>query len=154
MKILSDLIIVYIVMWTIYKIGSTITNNNQMTRYYWIGSHFLKTLLYVHNICMCQNAKQICWNSPWIHIFIYVIWLRLCVVVHHSDNRLINWWKTWIDFVQIKFHSNENIEWHCSMHLNLNWNSIWFNLDLIESNSNTLIGIWIDFNKILIQQLN
>jgi hypothetical protein len=36
----------------------------------------------------------------------------------------------------------------------LNWIEIEFNLDLIELNSNTLIGIWIDFNKILTQQLN
>jgi hypothetical protein len=26
---------------------------------------------------------------------------------------LINW-KKWIDFVKIKFHLNENIEWHCT----------------------------------------
>jgi hypothetical protein len=32
----------------------------------------------------------------------------------------INWWKKWIDFVEIKFDSNENIESHC-MHLEFNW---------------------------------
>jgi len=36
----------------------------------------------------------------------------------------INWWKKWIDFVKIKFYSNENIEWHS--------HAIW-----IELNSNS-----------------
>jgi hypothetical protein len=29
-----------------------------------------------------------------------------------SDKQLINWWKKRIDFVEIEFHLNENIEWH------------------------------------------
>jgi hypothetical protein len=32
---------------------------------------------------------------------------------------MINWLKNNIDFVKIKFHSNENIEWNC-MQLKLN----------------------------------
>ncbi len=40
----------------------------------------------------------------------------------HSLPMMINWWKTWIDFVKIKFHSNENIEWHC---IQLEVNSIY-----------------------------
>jgi hypothetical protein len=44
--------------------------------------------------------------------------------------------KTWIDFVKIKFHLNENIEWHC-MHLELN-------LSEIQLDSNILIRVWIE----------
>ncbi len=46
------------------------------------------------------------------------------------------WWndKKWVDFLKIKFHSKENIEWHC-MQFKLNLNSI-----LIELRCN-----WNDF---------
>jgi hypothetical protein len=44
-----------------------------------------------------------------------------------------NQFKKKIDFVTIKFHLNENIEWH----LLATW---------IELDSNTLNGIWIQFN--------
>jgi hypothetical protein len=49
-----------------------------------------------------------------------------------SDKQLINWWKKRIDFVEIEFHLNENIEWHW-MQLEskriqiLKFNSIQFN---------------------------
>jgi len=48
----------------------------------------------------------------------------LCIISashHYALPMMINWWKTWIDFVKIKFHSNENIEWHC---IQLEFNSI------------------------------
>jgi hypothetical protein len=35
-----------------------------------------------------------------------------------DDNEMM---KKWVDFVEIKLHSNENVEWHC-----INLNSIWF----------------------------
>jgi len=50
--------------------------------------------------------------------------------------------KKWVDFVKIKFHLNENIEWICKMQLELdaiNW--IW--IQFLELNSNTLNGIRI-----------
>jgi hypothetical protein len=34
-----------------------------------------------------------------------------------NDSHLM---EKWIDFMNIKFHMNENIEWHC-MQLELNW---------------------------------
>jgi len=49
-----------------------------------------------------------------------------------NDKQLINWWKKRIDFVEIEFHLNENIEWHW-MQLELKrsqflkFNSIQFN---------------------------
>jgi len=33
---------------------------------------------------------------------------------------VINGWEKWIDFVKIKFHLNENVEWNC-MQFELNW---------------------------------
>jgi hypothetical protein len=79
----------------------------------------------------------------------------LCAI---SDD-LINWWKESIDFVKIKFHLNENIEWHC-MHFDSTWieiHSIQFRSNWrigfkfnsrIELYSNTLIGIWTKLNWI------
>jgi hypothetical protein len=49
-----------------------------------------------------------------------------------NDKQLINWWKKRIDFVEIEFDLNENIEWHW-MQLELKrsqflkFNSIQFN---------------------------
>jgi hypothetical protein len=40
-----------------------------------------------------------------------------------------------MNFVKIMFHSNEIIEWHY-MQLEMNWNPIQYNSDLIELNSN------------------
>ncbi len=56
-----------------------------------------------------------------------------------SDDQLINCEKNELILWKNKFHLNENIEWHW-MHLKLN-------SYLIEVNSNTLIGIWIQFNS-------
>jgi hypothetical protein len=48
----------------------------------------------------------------------------------HGNKQLINWWKKWIDFEEIKLwcYFNENIEWNC-MHLEFNFNSILLNVD-------------------------
>jgi hypothetical protein len=48
--------------------------------------------------------------------------------------------KNWIDFVKIKFHLNEDIEWHC-MQFDLN-------LDFNELHSNLLNSIQFNFNTI------
>ncbi len=49
-----------------------------------------------------------------------IIQLGLHVTMHYQW-LAIDWlMKKWIDFVKIKFHLNENIEWHC-MQLGLNW---------------------------------
>jgi hypothetical protein len=48
--------------------------------------------------------------------------------------------KKWIDFVKIKFHSNENIKWHC-MQIKLNWN--WIEIQIIQFKNN-----WIKFKYI------
>jgi hypothetical protein len=69
--------------------------------------------------------------------------------------------KKWIDFLETtKFHSNENIEWHC-MHLEVNWNSIDFNwiqihwLELVLNSNSTKFNSkiilkwnWIEFKFI------
>jgi hypothetical protein len=47
---------------------------------------------------------------------------------------MINWWKYMIDFVEIQFYSNEDIEWHC-MHLE-------FNFNLVDLNSNSIEEKW------------
>jgi hypothetical protein len=47
---------------------------------------------------------------------------------------MINWWTYMIDFVEIQFYSNEDIEWHC-MHLELNFN-------LVDLNSNSIQEKW------------
>jgi hypothetical protein len=45
----------------------------------------------------------------------------------------MKWWIDWVDFVEIKFHLNKNIEWYY-MQLELNWtlNSIQIVVNLIE----------------------
>jgi len=54
-----------------------------------------------------------------------------------NDDPNYKWWSVdwtkWIDFVEMKFHLNEKIEWHC-MQLELNFNSIniEFRLNWIE----------------------
>ncbi len=59
---------------------------------------------------------------------------------------MINWWKKWIDFVKIKFHSNENIEWHC---IQLEVNSIYSSvLNSIQFNFKILIQILLNSNLI------
>jgi hypothetical protein len=45
-------------------------------------------------------------------------WLGLHVVTHYQWQSIDE--KRLVDFVKLKFHWNENIEWH-SMHLELNW---------------------------------
>jgi hypothetical protein len=45
--------------------------------------------------------------------------------------------KKWMFFFEIKFHSNEDIEWHCMP---------------LELNSNKLNGIWIELNWSAIQK--
>jgi hypothetical protein len=50
----------------------------------------------------------------------------------HTLPVMINWWKKQNDFVKIKFHLNENIEWHC-MQLALNWIYVnWIEFKCIE----------------------
>jgi hypothetical protein len=39
----------------------------------------------------------------------YTTWVPRCCTLTVT----INWWKKWIDFVEIKFDAKENIEWHC-----------------------------------------
>jgi hypothetical protein len=42
-----------------------------------------------------------------------------------------NWWNKWIDFVEIKFHSYENMEWNC-MQFEFNSIQIWLDLNLMK----------------------
>jgi hypothetical protein len=77
------------------------------------------------------------------NIYVYIIhnmkyYLGSTLLRTTHDYQLM---KKWIHFVIIKFHLNENIEWHC-MHLELEFNS-----NLIQLNSNILIGIWIELNS-------
>jgi hypothetical protein len=48
-----------------------------------------------------------------------------------------NWCQKWIDFVKIKFHSNDNIEWPC-VQIELNSNQF-IEFDLT-------IELWLKFN--------
>jgi hypothetical protein len=43
-------------------------------------------------------------------------WATCCFTP--TNNEMI---KKWVDFVKIKFHLNENIEWICIMQPELNW---------------------------------
>jgi hypothetical protein len=51
-----------------------------------------------------------------VHIIIYVsvihIHLGSVLLCTTNDHQLIHWWKKRIDFVKIKFHLSENIEWY------------------------------------------
>jgi len=49
--------------------------------------------------------------------------LPLSFVLLHTSMTVINWWKKWIDFVKIKFHSNDNIEW-CATWIEFKFNQI------------------------------
>ncbi len=81
------------------------------------------------------------WSRLQGNFFLKIIWFKLqaenykYVLLFDLAKMLIyqlglhnvahyKWWsiekKRWIDFVEIKFHSNENIEWHY-MQLELNW---------------------------------
>jgi hypothetical protein len=83
------------------------------------------------------NKLGLC--SPEQYQWLLVNWSvdeKNVLIIH--DNQLINWWKKWIDFVKIKFHLNENVEWHC-MQLELNLDSL-FN--------------WIEFKYRISMQLN
>ncbi len=51
----------------------------------------------------------------------------------------INLWKIWIDFVKIKFHFNETIEWHC---MQLEFNPIPIELNAIQQDSNSIEEKW------------
>jgi hypothetical protein len=57
-----------------------------------------------------------------------LLWFH--VAAHYSDHQLIGKKKKTI-FLEIKFHLNENIEWHCmQLEFNFNWNE--FKLILLE----------------------
>jgi hypothetical protein len=59
--------------------------------------------------------------------------LRLHIIVHYHSRSTHG--RNWIGFVEIQFHSNENIEWHCmQFEFKLDW--IEFRFSLIELNSN------------------
>jgi hypothetical protein len=51
-----------------------------------------------------------------VHIIIYVsvihIHLGSALLCTTNDHQITNWWKKWLDFVKIKFHLSENIEWY------------------------------------------
>ncbi len=49
----------------------------------------------------------------------------------------INWWKNGIDFIGMKFHSNENIEWHCMK----------IELKILKFDSNALNWIKIELKR-------
>jgi hypothetical protein len=55
--------------------------------------------------------------------------------------------KKWINFVKIKFHLNENIEWHC-MQLEFNFNSISIEFKYIEWNINCFNSTKFNSNSI------
>jgi len=61
-----------------------------------------------------------------VMVSLYYINLGFALLCTTSNHQLINWWKKKVDFVKIKFHLNENIEWHC-MHLELNQNLLILN---------------------------
>jgi hypothetical protein len=49
----------------------------------------------------------------------------------------------WIGFVKFKFHSNENIEWHC-MQLELNWAQIPLNRNGMQIDTQSMkICSWL-----------
>jgi hypothetical protein len=47
------------------------------------------------------------------------------------DKIINNWWNKWIDFVKIKFHSYEYIEWNY-MQFEFNSIQIWLDLNLMK----------------------
>jgi hypothetical protein len=63
-----------------------------------------------------------------MHIILYEYIWALC---YYALLMMINWWEKWIDFMQVKFDSNENTKWHCTQ-LGLNWIHIWLNLNSID----------------------
>ncbi len=76
-----------------------------------------------------------------------------------SDDQLINWSQRVIDFVKIKFHLNEDIEWHYMIEIQLNWIEIkyinwnlnWFELNYNSTKLNSNIGLRFNWIQIHIQ---
>jgi hypothetical protein len=122
--------------------------------------YFNPTLL-VHCWCWFYGIVMQYWVDCWLGNFPdeYILsavtrfgWLLTCQAeepdpIHEKTLRLktwvlccsalpvmMNWWKYIIDFVEIEFHSNEYIEWHC-MHLKLNFK-------LVDLNSNSIEEKW------------
>jgi hypothetical protein len=64
--------------------------------------------------CERISGKQRLWSN-----FITITW----ALWYHTLPLTLKWWKKWVDYLEIKFHLNENIKWHC-MQLEVNSNSI------------------------------
>jgi hypothetical protein len=79
-----------------------------------------------NNLIITKLEKVLCSSS----LFIF---MGSSLLHTTNDNQLINCWKEWINFVEIMFHSYEDFQWHF-MQLELNWNSIQWNLDIIKFN--------------------
>jgi hypothetical protein len=69
--------------------------------------------------CICTNSKKLIWFKEYqFNLVTNLGSMFSCTICH---NQLINWWKKWFDFVEIKFHLNENIEWHCMHLVQIHW---------------------------------
>jgi len=77
---------------------------------------------------------------------LYIL-LGLHIIAHQkwqSTSQLI---KKWIDFMKIKFHPNENIEWHCmNLEFQLHW--LEFELNFNSTKFNSIVELrfnWFEF---------
>jgi len=85
--------------------------------------------------------------------------LGFALLCTSSDDQLINWSQRSIDFVKIKFHLNENIEWYCMIEIELNWIEIkyinsnlnWFELNYNSTKFNSTVGLRFNWIQIHIQ---
>ncbi len=85
-------------------------------------------------ICFKNSKKPISFHDAIVQgkiliNFLISIWVSGCCTLLMT----INLWKNWIDFVKIKFHLIETIEWHC-MQLEFNPIPIELNPTPIELN--------------------
>jgi hypothetical protein len=71
--------------------------------------------VFFHVCCNCRNSmsntkilvNHVLWAPLILHSW-YEMTLPCCALPV-----MINWWKKWIDFVEIRVPPNEIIEWHC-----------------------------------------
>jgi hypothetical protein len=73
--------------------------------------------------CQIWTMNDVCILKVMSH---FTLHLPLGFVLLHTTMMMINWWKKWIDFVKIKFYSNNNIEWRATW-IELNWIEFKFN---------------------------
>ncbi len=92
-------------------------------------------------ICFKISKKPISFHDASVQgkILINFLNIYLGFWMLHIHWWWINLWKNWIDFVKIKFHLNETIEWYC---MQLEFNPIPIELNAIQQDSNSIEEKW------------